>query len=370
MPRKIPNANQTKPVNTTNATLLKFFSPVQNASKKEEKISHSDPKLASFYAHFPPFAARKTVTVAPINRFQHPVSPNFDELVFGNKQGTGPNSPEPCELTESQKAEESKRYLKEFFSKVRPELLGKRGKKNVISIKELMHQSVLTRTGSAVDAMEVDSDPSHVEKMDWLKTGNDKATVKREMTELSVDDTLNLLKDRSRVWMKLLQFGENYRPAYYGIFRSLEMCGTWTKTSKRISGRNPFAKDTDILDYSYDSEAEWIEDEGDECKSDEEEKDPEDEDSQDDDWIVPNGYLSEDEIQESDESFSSPSSPPVKKPMGNDKPKIIDALRPVVIGPIFEEHLGDSDHQLSEYGTMFLNGNKYDALYRHVTQGP
>ena len=33
---------------------------------------------------------------------------------------------------------------------------------------------------------------------------------------------------------KLLQFHENYRPAYYG---------TWRKTSRKLSARNPFAKD-------------------------------------------------------------------------------------------------------------------------------
>lgn len=51
--------------------------------------------------------------------------------------------------------------------------------------------------------------------------------------------------------MKLLQFHEDVRPAYYG---------TWTKgiASKNavVTGRRPFAKDT-ALDYDYDSEAEW-----------------------------------------------------------------------------------------------------------------
>jgi hypothetical protein len=51
--------------------------------------------------------------------------------------------------------------------------------------------------------------------------------------------------------MKLLQFHEDVRPAYFG---------TWTKgiTSKSamVTGRRPFAKDA-ALDYDYDSEAEW-----------------------------------------------------------------------------------------------------------------
>ncbi|CAG8470138.1 530_t:CDS:2 [Acaulospora morrowiae] len=302
------------------------------------------------------------MTMAPINRFQHAVSSNFDELVFGNKQEAESNPSESRNSVTPQRTEESKKYIKEFLSKVRPELLKKRGMKTIIPIKDLMRQSVLTRMESIVDAMEVDNDQNRVEKMDWMKIENDEM-VNREtsrMTELSVDDdTLNLLADKSKVWMKLLQFGEDKRPAYYG---------TWTKTSKKISARNPFAKDTDIFDYDYDSEAEWVEDEGDECKSDEEEKEPEEEDSQDDDWIVPNGYLSEDEIHESDESFSSPSSP-AKKLSGSDKPKIVDVLRPVVIGPVFEEYPGVPDHQLSQYSARFLSAD-VSAPYNVFTSPP
>jgi hypothetical protein len=49
--------------------------------------------------------------------------------------------------------------------------------------------------------------------------------------------------------MKLLQFHEDVRPAYYG---------TWSKTGQHIvTGRRPFAKDSSVLNYDYDSEAEW-----------------------------------------------------------------------------------------------------------------
>lgn len=51
---------------------------------------------------------------------------------------------------------------------------------------------------------------------------------------------------------KYLKFFEDYRPAY---------CGTWCKTSKLITGKHPFQKDTSFLDYDYDSEAEWEEEE-------------------------------------------------------------------------------------------------------------
>uniref|UniRef100_A0A8C9UXX2 Chromatin assembly factor 1, subunit A (p150) n=1 Tax=Scleropages formosus TaxID=113540 RepID=A0A8C9UXX2_SCLFO len=52
--------------------------------------------------------------------------------------------------------------------------------------------------------------------------------------------------------MKLLQFHENYRPAYWG---------TWRKKSKLISPRYPLRQDKDLLDYEVDSDEEWEEEE-------------------------------------------------------------------------------------------------------------
>ncbi|CAB1324382.1 unnamed protein product [Coregonus sp. 'balchen'] len=59
--------------------------------------------------------------------------------------------------------------------------------------------------------------------------------------------------DRQRYGrMKLLQFRENYRPAYWG---------TWRKNSPHISPRCPLRKDKDLLDYEVDSDEEWEEEE-------------------------------------------------------------------------------------------------------------
>jgi chromatin assembly factor 1 subunit A len=37
--------------------------------------------------------------------------------------------------------------------------------------------------------------------------------------------------------------------------------GTWSKKSTFVTGRRPFGKDTEVLNYDYDSEAEWEEEE-------------------------------------------------------------------------------------------------------------
>ncbi|XP_063147003.1 chromatin assembly factor 1 subunit A [Candoia aspera] len=89
--------------------------------------------------------------------------------------------------------------------------------------------------------------------------------------------------------MKLLQFRENHRPAYWG---------TWNKRSSAIRPRSPWAKDMKLLDYEVESDEEWEEEEPGESLShsegDEEEDGGEEEDD-DDGFFVPHGYLSEDE---------------------------------------------------------------------------
>lgn len=59
------------------------------------------------------------------------------------------------------------------------------------------------------------------------------------------------LRNAEKYPLKLLKFHQDVRPGYHG---------TWTKQSGRISGRNPYAKDEGLLDYDYDSEAEWEDD--------------------------------------------------------------------------------------------------------------
>ncbi|KAM9358510.1 chromatin assembly factor 1 subunit A [Symphorus nematophorus] len=95
--------------------------------------------------------------------------------------------------------------------------------------------------------------------------------------------------DRERYGpMKLLQFHENYRPAYWG---------TWSKKSSHISPRCPFRQDKDLFDYEVDSDEEWEEEEPGESLSHSEGEDEEEggEDDDDDGFFVPHGYLSDDE---------------------------------------------------------------------------
>ncbi|XP_043442150.1 chromatin assembly factor 1 subunit A isoform X2 [Prionailurus bengalensis] len=88
--------------------------------------------------------------------------------------------------------------------------------------------------------------------------------------------------------MKLLQFSENHRPAYWG---------TWNKKTTVIHPRDPWALDR-LLDYEVDSDEEWEEEEPGESLSHSEGDDDDevgDDEDEDDGFFVPHGYLSEDE---------------------------------------------------------------------------
>ncbi|XP_053435596.1 chromatin assembly factor 1 subunit A isoform X1 [Nycticebus coucang] len=89
--------------------------------------------------------------------------------------------------------------------------------------------------------------------------------------------------------MKLLQFCENHRPAYWG---------TWNKQTTVIGPRDPWAQDRKLLDYEVDSDEEWEEEEPGESLSHSEGDDDDevgDDEDEDDGFFVPHGYLSEDE---------------------------------------------------------------------------
>jgi len=84
---------------------------------------------------------------------------------------------------------------------------------------------------------------------------------------------------------KLFSFDE--RPAF---------ARTFSKKSDLINGRRPFARDESLFDYEMESDEEWEEGGGEDIAnaSDEEETDPMDAEEYDE-FLVPDGYLSEEE---------------------------------------------------------------------------
>ncbi|GAA5848684.1 hypothetical protein JCM8547_004595 [Rhodosporidiobolus lusitaniae] len=94
---------------------------------------------------------------------------------------------------------------------------------------------------------------------------------------------LDLLNDRKKVQVKVLKFADDVRPGYVG---------TWTKTSRVVGFRTPFARESALLNYDYDSEVEWEDEpegEGEDLGGlgdDDSDKDDDERDSDADSWLA------------------------------------------------------------------------------------
>ncbi|CAO3587126.1 unnamed protein product [Absidia cylindrospora] len=248
---------------------------------------------------FPPFFVKDHVNMYMVESIQETKS-NLMSVLASYSIHTG-HTPEECD------DQLRRRYLQELTTK-RQELTFPRRIKRKVDLKQLLLPGT---TGSNLDA-------------------------------------IHRPENKSLLKMKLLQFTEDERPAYYG---------TWTKSSKRISPKNPFAKDIDLIDYDYDSEAEWEpEGEGEDIQSGDEEEDdmaPEATDPEDIGWLVPEGYLSEGEgVNDSDDDGMTKI---VQRLSVRPKSRKNITARPIVVGPIFENDDDMDDNEpLNPFGVRML----------------
>ncbi|KAI8328432.1 chromatin assembly factor 1 subunit A-domain-containing protein [Chlamydoabsidia padenii] len=173
-------------------------------------------------------------------------------------------------------------------------------------------------------------------------------------------DYIHRPENKSLLKMKLLQFTENVRPAYYG---------TWTKLSRNITPKNPFTMDIGLVDYDYDSEAEWEpEGEGEDIQSGDEDEDEvpsESIDPEDIGWLVPEGYLSEGEgVNDSDDDGMTKI---VQRLSVRPKSRKNVPVRPIIVGSIKNENDDvDYNQPLNPFGIRMLidvcDPNGYDPF--------
>ncbi|XP_015175916.1 PREDICTED: chromatin assembly factor 1 subunit A-like [Polistes dominula] len=144
----------------------------------------------------------------------------------------------------------------------------------------------------------------HKSEKTWpLKAKNDVIVLDDEENDCNSDLVFQPETVADKIRPKLLQFHENRRPPYWG---------TWRKKSDSISSRRPFSKDSKLFDYEVDSDEEWEEEEpGESLHGSEDEKDEENPDDDeydvDNEFMVPHGYLSDEEArpdEEEDESMT------------------------------------------------------------------
>lgn len=174
-----------------------------------------------------------------------------------------------------------------------------------------------------------------------------------------------LLTDRSRIPARVFIFDEDLRPGYYGTF---------TRSSRIVGARSPFARDEVALDYACDSGVEWDgEEEGageDVADGEEEEQDGDEErDSDLDSWLV-----DDDEVEEEVDNRSSPFPelafsglsalpPPAKKRKVVEeetqpkKKKVVVPLVPFTKGPCLESKIGQCAYEpFAPYRIQLFNG--------------
>lgn len=261
-----------------------FFKPIASPAIKKDGSqvgAKNDATTSSFSELFHPFYVKKHTTLAPVNRFAKDVTrEEIDRaLDLGIDKDAGLDEDESCDM--------------EVDSDLIPTM-------DRTKAKAIM-SALFTKASQPMDAAVQQRKkklPQHCKSMTVQEVIQSGLLVQEEG-----DDTNYVLswKDIPSLRMRLLQFAENYRPAYYGrnpgrhdirlrfqsdVFNCTNRCycriGTWSKRSKAVNGRRILGKDTEQIDYDFDSEAEWEEDEeGEECKSDDEEEDADDMSDQD-----------------------------------------------------------------------------------------
>ncbi|KAG5651779.1 hypothetical protein H0H81_007418 [Sphagnurus paluster] len=179
-----------------------------------------------------------------------------------------------------------------------------------------------------------------------------------------VRSLLSHLNDRSLLPAKVFIFSEDVRPGYYG---------TWTRNSRIIGPRTPFAQDVLVFDYGYDSGEEWEEepvgDADDVVEDGEDEEDGDDPDSDADSWLVDDDDEPDISLEDLDNmSSGTPDLPPQatkrkaedgEKKLGK-KRKVVIPLVPFAKGPCWETTIGQCEYNMFDpYRIQLFNDTPY-----------
>ncbi|KAF8831498.1 hypothetical protein HHX47_DHR1000511 [Lentinula edodes] len=273
-------------------TKSKFNLKTSSSKVSVSAIAGPSTSCSDFDKTFKPFTLKKGAHLAPINAFleRKPTAGTRDDVIIVDEDA----SP-PVASTNADAVNTSARALPPPVSKTwkRPPKSATHGMKTYcpVSVRDLMKQ---------LSEVEVFGDTSSVRKIH------------------------NKLSDRILIPGKVFIFDEDSRPGYYG---------TWTRSSRLIGARTPFAKDVLELDYGYDSGEDWEEEpagDADDVMDDaEDDAATEDQDSDIDDWLV-----EDDEVEEdipADERAGSPIFNPLPKRRADDAPPQTVKKRKVVV---------------------------------------
>ncbi|EFX76391.1 hypothetical protein DAPPUDRAFT_322245 [Daphnia pulex] len=195
----------------------------------------------------------------------------------------------------------------------------------------------------------------------WPRKDNDVGVIDEDEAEapFNNEDIVTIVHPvPHRMRPKLVQFWENRRPAYWG---------TWRKSSYSVGPRRPFGKEI-IFDYDVDSDDEWEEDvEPGESLTDSEgegeEKEPADEYEVDNEFLVPHGYLSDEEGEkDEDERALSPSAAKMKLKLKEEQFERELKKNPCYIKPSLIGCCWSDDLNLNPQHLKVVNENLFQSL--------
>ncbi|KAI0747928.1 chromatin assembly factor 1 subunit A-domain-containing protein [Daedaleopsis nitida] len=211
-----------------------------------------------------------------------------------------------------------------------------------------------------------------------------------QLTEAEVagDDTevrrlLAILRNRQALPAKAFMFHEDARPGYFGTF---------TRNSREIGPRSPFARDAVQVDYTYDSGEEWAEEDAGDADDvvedgDEDGDGDEEQDSDMDSWLVDDDEV-EDPGTPIEERLGSPNFPDIdllplgsgngkrkakeekEKSSGGKKRRVVIPLVPFVKGPEWELSVGRCAYEpFKAYRIQLFNDTSHPIdPFRFVSQ--
>ncbi|KAI0063406.1 hypothetical protein BV25DRAFT_1854444 [Artomyces pyxidatus] len=188
----------------------------------------------------------------------------------------------------------------------------------------------------------------------------------------AVRTLLSRLRDRTQFPAKVLIFHEDERPGYFGTF---------TRHTRIIGPRRPWARDVVALDYGYDSGEEWGgEEEGggdDVADVSDDDRDEEADSSDLDGWLVDGDEKEVATPIDEREGLDAFPFPPLPEPSkgkrkadvgeekGGDgakakKRKVVVPLVPFIKGPLWEREVGKCEYDpFKQYRIQFFNDSPY-----------
>ncbi|KAI6022716.1 chromatin assembly factor 1 subunit A-domain-containing protein [Pisolithus marmoratus] len=323
--------------NRSRSILANFFGKTKastQVSPAKDSIAAADPSTIEndFQRTFKPFVLKKEAECAPHNWFlesKHGVRrsgiTHDDAIVIDDPDSTS-NVHAHRPLSEELTVEGEPDGLQDTLKLLRLRSLMRPVKRSVSSFKTYNTRTVRDIMTQLSEA-EIAGDPSQVRHL------------------------LKILSDRRLLPAKVLIFNEDARPGYYG---------TWTRNSRIIGPRSPFARDFLARDYGYDSGEEW-EDE-DPAQADDVVDDAEDDDADGDEvdsdldsWLVDDEEVETPSLPDSrDPSPFSTNNlimpPPKRKGEGlgkqqEKKRKVVVQLVPYAKGPCWESSIGKCEYE-------------------------